>query len=236
MNIVLVEDLPALRETFARMVEAMPGHRLVAAFPTAEEAMQELRPGMADLLVVDLDLPGQGGIEFIRWLQDSPLQVPAVVWTIHEGREAVYAALKAGAVGYLAKGAKVHEFHAALDGIAEGGAPMSPRIARRLVEDLLNPVAPLPPAEDLSVREREVIRAVARGETPQGDCRRPRHQPPHRAFPPQAHLQEAPCHRPLPGPAARAGNGADRGFLTLKTAEGRVPSRGGQDAAPSCAG
>ena len=165
MNLVLVEDLPALRETFARMVEAMPGHRLVAAFPTAEEAMQGLRPGMADLLVVDLDLPGQGGIEFIRWLQDSPLQVPAVVWTIHDGREAVYAALKAGAVGYLAKGAKVHEFHAALDGIAEGGAPMSPRIARRLVEDLLNPVAPLPPAEDLSMREREVIRAVARGET-----------------------------------------------------------------------
>ena len=165
MNIALVEDLPALQDTFASMLAAIPGHLLVAIFASAEAAMQAVRPGVADLLVVDLDLPGASGIEFIRWLRESGIAIPAVVWTIHEGRDSVYAALKAGAVGYLAKGARLPEMQAALDGIAEGGAPMSPRIARRLIDDLLNPSAPTPLAEDLSLRERAVLRAVASGKT-----------------------------------------------------------------------
>lgn len=123
MNIALVEDRASLRQTFARMLEAIPGHRLVAMFASAEEAKDGIRPGMADLLVVDLDLPGENGIEFIRWLQESALRIPAAVWTIHDGRDAVYAALKAGAVGYLEKGAKVHEFQTALEGIEEGARP-----------------------------------------------------------------------------------------------------------------
>ncbi len=165
MNIALVEDRASLRQTFARMLEAIPGHRLAAAFASAEEARAVIRPAMADLLVVDLDLPGESGIEFIRWLQESALGIPAVVWTIHDGRDAVYAALKAGAVGYLEKGAKVHEFQTALEGIEEGGAPMSPRIARRLLVDVLSPSVSPRPTEDISFREREVLRAVAAGQT-----------------------------------------------------------------------
>ena len=165
MNIILVEDRAPLRHTFARMVESLLGHRLAAAFASAEEARDALQPGMADLLVVDLDLPGDSGIEFIRWAQEKGLGIPAVVWTIHEGRESVYAALKAGAVGYLVKGAKVHEFQTALEGIEEGGAPMSPRIARRLLLDALDSPAPPQSAGDISFREREVLRAVAAGRT-----------------------------------------------------------------------
>lgn len=165
MKIALVEDLPALQATFASMLAAIPGHPLVATFASAEAAMEAVRPGLADLLVVDLDLPGASGIEFIRWLHESGLAIPAVVWTIHEGRDSVYAALKAGAVGYLAKGAKLPELQTALDGIAEGGAPMSPRIARRLLDDLLGPSAPLVSADEVTARERRVLRAVAAGQT-----------------------------------------------------------------------
>lgn len=165
MRIALVEDIAALQETFARMIQAIPGHSLAAAFPSAEAAKDAFQPGLADLFVVDLDLPGASGIEFIRWLQESGAAIPAVVWTIHDGRDAVYAALKAGAVGYLAKGARLPELQAALDGIAEGGSPMSPRIARRLIDDLLGPAAPPASADDISARERKVLRAVAAGQT-----------------------------------------------------------------------
>lgn len=165
MNIALIEDNPGLQEAFARLLKAVPEHALACIFGSAEDARAGLRPGMADLLVVDLGLPGETGVDFIRWLQSSGLGIPAVVWTVHEGRDAVYAALKAGAIGYLDKGAKAPEIQTALEGIAQGGSPMSPRIARRLIDDLLNPSAATPPAEELSLRERAVLRAVASGQS-----------------------------------------------------------------------
>lgn len=124
-----------------------------------------LRTGMADLIVVDLDLPGETGVEFIRWLQGSPFATPCVVWTIHEGRDVVYSALKAGAVGYLLKSIQPTELRSAFEEIQAGGAPMSPRIARRFLRDLVDRNPTSSPAESLSVRERCILRFVARGDS-----------------------------------------------------------------------
>ena len=169
MKIALVEDTPLLRETFGHLVAQLPGHSLVAAFPSSEDALAALQPGMADLLVADLDLPGQTGIELIARVRDQPLALQAVVWTVYDGADSVYAALRAGAVGYLLKSMGVEDLRRALLEIEQGGAPMSPRIARRLLRDLI-PVdddrSVRPAAEDpkrLSVRERHVLRAVAAG-------------------------------------------------------------------------
>lgn len=85
----------------------------MAAYSSAETALTGSRPGVADLLVADLDLPGQSGIELIRHVQSPPLELPAVVWTIFEGRDHVYSALKAGAIGYLLKSVGVSELEAA---------------------------------------------------------------------------------------------------------------------------
>ncbi len=165
MKIALVEDTAALRDTFADVLSAVHGHELVCAYPTAEEARRDLHPGKVDLFVVDLDLPGETGVEFIRWLHGSGHGIPSVVWTIHEGRDVVYAALKAGAVGYLIKSIQPVEMQVALDEIQAGGAPMSPRIARRLLNDLMDTTTPVPPIESLTTRERSILRAVARGES-----------------------------------------------------------------------
>lgn len=165
MNLVFVEDHPGLRETFAQMMDRIPSHRLVAAYPSAEAARRDFQPGQADLVVVDLDLPGESGVDLIRWLGTLDRVVPSVVWTVHEGRDVVYAALKAGAVGYLVKAVGIREVEAALDEIQGGGAPMSPRIARRLLLDLVGATPTPAPSESLSARERDVLRAVARGDT-----------------------------------------------------------------------
>lgn len=165
MKLALVEDNSELSASFARLVAALPAHDLVASYPTAEAALAGLRPGLADLLIADLDLPGQSGIELIRQLQGSPQELPVVVWTIYECRDHVYAALKAGAIGYLLKSAGVSELDAALREFAEGGAPMSPRIARRLLRDLVDTGAPPALTKPMSARERDVLRAVARGDS-----------------------------------------------------------------------
>ena len=165
MKLALVEDDSRLSATFAQMVAALPEHELVVTYPSAEAALVGLRPGLADLLIADLQLPGQSGIELIRQVQAPPLELPAVAWTIYEGRDLVYAALKAGAVGYLLKSAGVAELASALQELREGGAPMSARIARRLLRDLVDGAAPSSPGDALSAREREVLRAVAQGDS-----------------------------------------------------------------------
>lgn len=165
MNLVLVEDNPGLSEAFARMVAELPAHRLVGAFPSAEAALEVLRPGMADLLVVDLDLPGQTGVELIARVREEPLGLSSLVWTIFDGHAAVYSALKAGALGYLLKATGVEELEDALRLFEQGGVPMTPRIARRLLRDMVQaePLAEPEPDHGLSLRERSVLRAIAAG-------------------------------------------------------------------------
>lgn len=168
MKIALVEDNPLLRDTFVSLLARVPGHSLVATFGSAEEALAGLQPGMADLLVADLDLPGRSGIELIARVQEPPLALQSVVWTIYDGADSVYAAIKAGAIGYLLKSMSRRELQGALQEIEEGGAPISPRIARRLLRDLAAPVptSQSEPDDDphkLSIRERAVLRMIADG-------------------------------------------------------------------------
>lgn len=165
MNLVLVEDHPELRATFAELLATSPRHRLVAAYASAEDAMAGLVAAAPGLVIVDLDLPGTSGVQLIQWMGKALPDVPAVVWTIHEGRDVVYAALKAGALGYLVKSLDPAELRAALEEIEGGGAPMSPRIARRLLRDLVDGVPAPSPGDALTLRERDVLRAVARGES-----------------------------------------------------------------------
>lgn len=162
MRIAVVEDNDLLRENLAQMLAKMPGCVVKASYQTAEAALADLRPRGVDLLIVDIELPGMSGIELIRRLCDEGRHIPALVWTIHEDREVVYAALKAGAVGYLLKGCKADELASSLRHVAEGGAPISPNIARRLIQEFVMGSG-APPAIDLTQREREVLRAVAAG-------------------------------------------------------------------------
>lgn len=168
MRLVLVEDNPQLSGTFASLVGELPAHQLVACYPSAEAALEGLRPGMADLLIADLDLPGCSGVELIAQVRDDPWNLQSLVWTVYDGHDVVYSAIKAGAIGYLLKSMGVQDLGSALHEIEQGGAPMSPRIARRLLRDLME-AEPQPgiPAGDtskpLSVRERHVLRAIAAG-------------------------------------------------------------------------
>lgn len=168
MRLVLVEDNPQLSSTFASLVAELPAHVLVACYPSAEAALAGLQPGMADLLIADLDLPGRSGVELIARVREEPWNLQALVWTVYEGHDVVYSAIKAGAIGYLLKSMGVQDLGGALHEIEQGGAPMSPRIARRLLRDLVETEGqPAPTSgnepKPLSVRERHVLRSVAAG-------------------------------------------------------------------------
>ena len=163
MNICIVEDNKPLLENLRLLIEGEPGFRVIGAFSSAEAALAALPWQDANLLLVDIDLPGLSGVDLINKVHPRMPQLQILVYTISEDRDTVFAALKAGAMGYLLKGCPPRELIESLRNLHQGGAPMSPRIARKVIRELQTPEGK--GAELLSRREREILNAIALGKS-----------------------------------------------------------------------
>lgn len=161
IRLLIVEDEPQLRESLRLLLGGEPSMRVLAACGSAEEALKQLDHEAPDVVLCDLGLPKMSGIELIRRAQQRLPNLPIMVHTISEDRDAVFAALKAGACGYIVKGASPRELIEALVTLRAGGAPMSPRIARLVVRTFHER-----PSDDeflLSAKERSVLLGIQDG-------------------------------------------------------------------------
>jgi two-component system NarL family response regulator len=161
LKILIVEDNALLRENLRLLLSGEPDIEVVAAFESAEEALGELRNLLPDILLADLDLPGMNGIELIRRAKRGFPDLDTLVFTISEDRDTVFAAIKAGASGYLLKGSSPRELVEALVSLRQGGAPMSPKIARKVIREFQDAAQ----EEDfiLSHRECEIVKSIEQG-------------------------------------------------------------------------
>lgn len=161
MRLIIVEDDPLQRESFRILFSCDPNIEVVGAFASAEELLpcvDELKP---DMLLADLGLPGMPGLELIRTLRQCAPQLVIMVLTIFEDRETVFAAIKAGASGYLLKGSSPRQLIEALHDLDQGGAPMSAKIARSVINELQ--AGAVSPEVMLSQREKKILGDIARG-------------------------------------------------------------------------
>ncbi|HYA39739.1 MAG TPA: response regulator transcription factor [Syntrophobacteraceae bacterium] len=161
MRLVIIEDDSMLRENLRLLLAGEQGIEVVGAFGSAEDALERLHACQPDLCLVDLGLPFLSGAEFIARARE---QMPAMVimaHTIHEDRETVFSAIKAGASGYLLKGSSSREIIESLHSLHSGGAPMSPRIARRIIVEFQE--NKVDERYILSEREKEILRGLAEG-------------------------------------------------------------------------
>lgn len=159
-ELIVVEDLPEARQWLIAQAQAVfPGARIAAA-STVAEATQLARRQPPQLALVDLGLPDGSGIELIRAWSGGAARCDCVVTTIFDDAEHLFEALRAGAVGYLLKDEPEEELRRALAGIVDGRPPLSPSVARRLLDHF----RPQPQAGGgLSPREREVLTLIAKG-------------------------------------------------------------------------
>ena len=140
MKLCIVEDNKPLLENLRLLIEGEPGFRVIGAFSSAEAALAALPWQDANLLLVDIDLPGLSGVDLIYRVHPQMPQLQIMVYTISENRDTVFAALKAGALGYLLKGCPPRELIESLRSLYQGGAPMSPRIARKVIRTQWNDI------------------------------------------------------------------------------------------------
>ena len=162
MRIAIVEDDSILREGLKMLLAGEPGVTVSGAYASAEEAISGLKKGVPDVMLTDLGLPGMSGVEMIKSIKAETPDVEILAHTIFEDKENVFSAIKAGASGYLLKGSSAREIIEALHCIYNGGAPMSPKIARKIIMEFqdegVNEQQYI-----LSHREKEILREIERG-------------------------------------------------------------------------
>jgi two-component system NarL family response regulator len=177
LRVAIVEDDDVTRESLAILLGGEPSLIIAGAFPTARALLDAAGELDADVLLADLGLPDADGPELIAAIKSVQPRWEVLAYTISEARQTVFAALRAGAVGYILKGCAPRELVEALHAVAGGGAPMSPRIARMLVREL-QVAGGDSDDTDITARERDVLSHLERG-LPYKEVARALHISPH---------------------------------------------------------
>ena len=163
MKVAIVEDDMLLRENLKLLLSGEPGVSVVGVFGTAEDALKGLRQAKPEILLTDIGLPGMSGIDLIRSIKGQVNGLEIMAHTVFDDRETVFSAIKAGASGYILKGSTPRDLIDALNTLARGGAPMSPKIARKVIREFQDE------GTDeqylLSPRERDIVREIENGLT-----------------------------------------------------------------------
>jgi DNA-binding NarL/FixJ family response regulator len=160
IKLILIEDHAEFRQSLHFLLNSEETFECIS-FEDAESALKSLEDQIPDIVVMDINLPGMSGIECTREIRDNYPQVQVIMCTVYEDDEKIFEALKAGANGYLLKRAAINEIFESIKSLYNGGSPMSPVIARKVVASFQKKLPS--PANDLSIRENEVLDLVSTG-------------------------------------------------------------------------
>lgn len=159
-TLVIFEDNHNLRESLAYLLQTTNGFQVIGDFGTCDDAAHITRVYQPDVVLMDIDMPGIGGIAGVRAVKSARPQTLVIIYTVFEDEEKLFQCLCAGANGYLLKKTDPARLLDAIREVLDGGAPMSPSIARKV----LNSFDRQKNAEyRLSAREMEVLQLLTKG-------------------------------------------------------------------------
>jgi DNA-binding NarL/FixJ family response regulator len=164
INVAIVEDNATIRKGLSALISGTEGFRCLATYPDCESLFEEIEDPPPDILLMDIVLPGMSGIEGVKKLKQIRPDLNILMLTVYGENDLVFEALCAGACGYLLKNTPPARLLEAIQEAHEGGSPMSPGIARKVVElfqqkGLFSSSSP----SVLTAREREILNGLAQG-------------------------------------------------------------------------
>ena len=170
IRVILVDDQSLVRSGFRMLIESEDDMEVVAEASNGLEALDVLRRMPVDVALMDIRMPQMDGVEATQRITASPLDTKVLILTTFDLDEYVYAALKAGASGFLLKDARPTELLSAIRNVADGDAVVAPSATRRLLDHVVPTLPNDPKAADkrlsvLTDREKEVLVEIAKGAT-----------------------------------------------------------------------
>jgi DNA-binding NarL/FixJ family response regulator len=163
VRVLIVDDHPVVRDGLRALLDSVGDAEVVAEAANGTAAIREARTHRPDVVIMDLNLPDLDGVEATRRIRQLVPDTAVLVLSMLEDDESVFAAMRAGARGYLLKGASQGDIERAIQTVAGGGAFLGSQVARRVLGLLAAPGREDPPFPQLTGREREVLDLIAAG-------------------------------------------------------------------------
>lgn len=161
IRIIIFEDNDRLRQSLAYLLQSAPEYEVLGDYNNCSDAVNITRVYEPDVVLMDIDMPGESGIRGVSLVKETRPQTAVIMYTVFEDEEKLFQCLCAGANGYLLKKTPPEKLFEALREVMEGGAPMSPSIAKKVIESF----QPSKSANQyhLTERELEVLQLLTKG-------------------------------------------------------------------------
>lgn len=161
IRIIIFEDNDRLRQSLAYLLQSATGYEILGDYDNCNDAANIIRVYEPDVVLMDIDMPGQSGIKGVSMIKEARPQTAVIMYTVFEDDEKLFQCLCAGANGYLLKKTAPEKIFESIREVMEGGAPMSPSIAKKVIESF-QPVK-TNNQYNLTERELEVLQLLSKG-------------------------------------------------------------------------
>lgn len=167
IKIMIIEDNRFIRTGWETIIQANKNFNLMGSFSDCETAFESDFLQKTDLVLMDISLPGMSGIEGVKYLKEKYPDILTVMCTVHEDSEEIFQAICAGAVGYLTKRTSPAELINSLIEAYNGGSPMTPSVARKVINSFQNVkiLAEGKNSSELNEREQQILTLMAQGKS-----------------------------------------------------------------------
>ena len=167
LRVLIADDHPLFRHGLQALLSATPDFDVVGEASTGDEVISQASTLQPDVILMDIQMPGQSGIEATRRILHEHPSIRILVVTMFEDDASVFTAMRAGARGYVLKDAEKVEMLRAISAVGSGEAIFSPAIATRLIDFFSAPQPAVPPQTfpELTEREREILNLIAQGQS-----------------------------------------------------------------------
>jgi DNA-binding NarL/FixJ family response regulator len=163
IKVTIIEDRREIREGLAMLINATDGYKCPATYRSMEEALSKIKYNLPDVVLSDIGLPGMDGIEGIKLLKEQFPDLTILMLTVYDDNERIFDALCAGACGYMLKKTPPAKLIESLREAVLGGSPMSPEVARRVINLFRNFRPPEKADYDLTPHEVRLLKLLVEG-------------------------------------------------------------------------
>lgn len=163
IKVAIVDDDEGIRSSLAALISRAPALRLWGEYSNAEAALDQIPTHPPDVVLMDINLPGLNGVECVQKLKVALPELQVLMLTVYEDSDSLFKSFKAGASGYLLKRTASARLLEAIQDVHAGGSPMTPQLARRVVQFFNGPQDS--PISRLTANEREFLGHLAHGYT-----------------------------------------------------------------------